>query len=60
MATLDQELKYWRMYLDWAAVMNGEMNRFNAWTSGKIKMDGDRVLYQQLEDVIDRAWKTET
>ncbi len=45
---------------DWAAVMKGEMNRFNAWTSGKIKMEGDRVLYQQLEDIIDRAWKTET
>jgi hypothetical protein len=35
------------------------MNRFNAWTSGKIKIKGDQALYQQLENMIDRAWKTE-
>jgi aminoglycoside phosphotransferase (APT) family kinase protein/putative sterol carrier protein len=46
-------------FQDWDAVIKGEMNRFNAWTSGKIKIKGDQALYQQLENMIDRAWKTE-
>jgi len=37
---------------DWAAIRRGEMNLFNAWTSGKLKVAGDHALYQQLADVI--------
>jgi putative sterol carrier protein len=39
---------------DWAAIQRGEINPFNAWTSGKLKVAGDHALYQQLADVIAR------
>jgi aminoglycoside phosphotransferase (APT) family kinase protein/putative sterol carrier protein len=37
---------------DWAAIQRGEMDRITAWTSGKLKIDGDMALLLQLEDVI--------
>jgi aminoglycoside phosphotransferase (APT) family kinase protein/putative sterol carrier protein len=37
---------------DWAAIQRGEMNSFNAWTSGKLKVAGNHTLYQQLADRI--------
>ncbi|MBW1903613.1 MAG: SCP2 sterol-binding domain-containing protein, partial [Deltaproteobacteria bacterium] len=37
---------------DWAAIVSGEMNRFNAWTSGKMNITGDTNLYQKLSDTI--------
>jgi len=40
---------------DWAAIRRGEMNPFNAWTSGKLKVAGDHALYQQLADAIAKA-----
>ena len=40
---------------DWAAIQRGELNPFNAWTMGKLKVAGDTVLYQHLADVITRT-----
>ena len=40
---------------DWAAIRRGDMNPFNAWTSGKLKVAGDHALYQQLADAIAKA-----
>lgn len=37
---------------DWARIRRGEINPFNAWTSGTLKVSGDHALYQQLADVI--------
>ena len=37
---------------DWDAIVSGEINRFNAWTSGKMSITGDSKLYQQLADTI--------
>lgn len=42
---------------DWAAIQRGEMNPFNAWTSGKLKVTGDSAVYQQLADTIAKAWE---
>jgi aminoglycoside phosphotransferase (APT) family kinase protein/putative sterol carrier protein len=39
---------------DWEAIQRGEMDRFNAWTSGKLKIDGDMTLLLQLEETISR------
>jgi aminoglycoside phosphotransferase (APT) family kinase protein/putative sterol carrier protein len=39
---------------DWVAIQSGELDRFNAWTSGKLKIDGDMTLMLQLEDAISR------
>jgi len=39
---------------DWAAIQRGEMERIQAWTSGKLKIDGDMTLLLQLEDLISR------
>ena len=38
--------------VDWAAIQRGELDRFNAWTSGKLKIDGDVTLMLQLEEAI--------
>lgn len=40
---------------DWAAIRRGEINRFNAWTEGKLRVTGDSDLYQQLADAIAKA-----
>jgi putative sterol carrier protein len=29
---------------DWAAIQSGELGRFNAWTGGKLEIDGDMTL----------------
>ena len=39
---------------DWAAIQRGELDRFNAWTGGKLKIDGDMTLLLQLEDAISK------
>jgi len=40
---------------DWADIVSGEINRFNAWTSGKLSITGDSNLYQKLSDTIAKA-----
>ncbi len=42
---------------DWAAIQRGELDRFNAWTGGKLKIDGDMTLMLQLEESISRLGK---
>jgi putative sterol carrier protein len=37
---------------DWADIVSGKINRFNAWTSGKMNITGDNNLYQKLADTI--------
>ena len=39
---------------DWVAIQRGELDRFNAWTGGKLKIDGDMMLMQQLEEDISK------
>ena len=39
---------------DWAAIQRGELDRFNAWTGGKLKIDGDMTLMLQLEETISK------
>jgi putative sterol carrier protein len=41
---------------DWAAIRRGEVNPFNAWTSGRLRVTGDATLYQQLAAAIARTW----
>ena len=42
---------------DWAAIQRGELDRFNAWTGGKLKIDGDMTLMLQLEEAISKLGK---
>jgi putative sterol carrier protein len=42
---------------DWAAIQRGELDRFNAWTGGKLKIDGDMTLMLQLEEAISKLSK---
>jgi aminoglycoside phosphotransferase (APT) family kinase protein/putative sterol carrier protein len=42
---------------DWAAIQRGELDRFNAWTGGKMKIDGDMTLMLQLEEAISKLSK---
>lgn len=39
---------------DWAVIQRGELNRFNAWTGGKLEIDGDMTLMPQLEVAISK------
>jgi len=39
---------------DWAAIRSGELKRFHAYTSGRLKIDGDRTVFNLLEDTIER------
>ncbi len=39
---------------DWAKMQSGELERFKAWTDGKLKIEGDMSLLLQLEDTISR------
>jgi aminoglycoside phosphotransferase (APT) family kinase protein/putative sterol carrier protein len=39
---------------DWAAMQRGEIDRLHAWTSGKLKIEGDMTLLLQLEDLISK------
>ena len=39
---------------DWDAIQRGELDRLHAWTSGKLKIDGDMTLLLQLEDMISK------
>lgn len=45
---------------DWAAIQRGELERFAAWTSGKLKIEGDMTLLLQLEDVISKFTRGQT
>lgn len=42
---------------DWAKMQQGELDKFKAWTDGKLKIDGDMSLFMQLEDTISRFTK---
>ena len=42
---------------DWAAIQRGELDRFNAWTGGKLRIDGDMTLMLQLEEAISKLSK---
>jgi putative sterol carrier protein len=42
---------------DWAPIQRGELDRFNAWTGGKLKTDGDMTLMLQLEEAISKLSK---
>jgi aminoglycoside phosphotransferase (APT) family kinase protein len=33
---------------DWAAIQSGEINPFNAWTTGKLTVAGNHALYQRV------------
>ena len=37
---------------DWKAIQGGELDRVQAYMSGKLKMEGDVTLLMQLEDMI--------
>jgi hypothetical protein len=39
---------------DWVTIQRGELDRFNAWTGGKLKVDGDKTLVLQLEETISK------
>jgi len=39
---------------DWVSIQRGELDRFNAWTGGKLKIDGDMTLVLQLEEAISK------
>jgi aminoglycoside phosphotransferase (APT) family kinase protein/putative sterol carrier protein len=41
---------------DWAAIQRGELQPFNAWTSGKLKVTGNESLYTKLADAIAKSW----
>ena len=38
----------------WDAIQRGELDRLHAWTSGKLKIEGDMTLLLQLEDMISK------
>jgi len=42
---------------DWVSIQRGELDRFNAWTGGKLKTDGDMTLMLQLEEAISKLSK---
>ncbi len=42
---------------DWARMQRGELEKFKAWTDGKLKIEGDMTLFLQLEDTISRFTK---
>jgi len=39
---------------DWAAIQRGEMERSQAWMTGKLKIEGDMTLLLQLEETISK------
>lgn len=39
---------------DWDAIQREELDRLHAWTSGKLKIEGDMTLLLQLEDMISK------
>lgn len=39
---------------DWEAMQRGELSRTQAWLGGKLKVEGDMVLLDQLEDMISK------
>ncbi len=45
---------------DWAKMQRGELEKFKAWTDGKLKIEGDMSLFLQLEDTISRFTKGES
>jgi putative sterol carrier protein len=43
---------------DWAAIQDGKLDRMKAWSSGRLKVDGDIGAMLQLEDMISEFSKT--
>jgi len=43
---------------DWAAIQDGKLDRMKAWSSGRLKVDGDISAMVQLEDMISEFSKT--
>ena len=39
---------------DWAAIQRGELERSQAWMSGKLKIEGDMTMLLQLEETISK------
>lgn len=39
---------------DWKAIQSGELDRIQAFMSGKMKIEGDTTLMLQLEDMISK------
>ena len=37
---------------DWKAIQNGELDRLEAWSSGRLVTEGDLNVMVQLEDMI--------
>jgi aminoglycoside phosphotransferase (APT) family kinase protein/putative sterol carrier protein len=37
---------------DWKAIQKGELGRTDAWLSGRLKIGGDMIMLQQLEDTL--------
>jgi putative sterol carrier protein len=44
---------------DWRAIQSGELNRTEAFFSGRLKIDGDVSLLMQMEDVLSRLSASE-
>ncbi len=42
---------------DWTKMQRGELEKFKAWTDGKLKIEGDMSLLMQLEDTISKYTK---
>jgi putative sterol carrier protein len=42
---------------DWDKMLRGELEKFKAWTDGKLKIEGDMNLFMQLEDTISKFTK---
>ncbi len=42
---------------DWAKMQRGELEKFKAWTDGKLKIEGDMSLFLQMEDTISKFTK---
>ena len=42
---------------DWGKMQSGELEKFKAWTDGKLKIEGDMSLLSQLEDTISKFTK---
>jgi putative sterol carrier protein len=43
--------------VDWAMIQRGELDRFNVWTGGELKIDSGMMLMHQLEEAISKLSK---
>jgi len=44
---------------DWNAIQSGELDRLEAWASGRLVIEGDMNLMVQLEDMIVKLFDTQ-